>query len=363
MPVNSRLAESLAGCLLGTAVGDALGLPYEALSKERQLRLRPKLDGHRYFFGRGMISDDTEHSCMVLQAVIVAGGDSERFARSLAWRLRFWLLGLPASIGLATLRALLKLWMGFPPHRSGVFSAGNGPAMRSAVLGVCYGHDLEKLRRFVRASTRLTHTDPKAEWGALAVALAAHVSESHASSESQASLAPRDFHQALVAYLGADAREFLDLSERLTSSVLAEESTEAFAAAIGQAHGVSGYTLHTVPVALHAWLSHYGDYRGAVVAAIRCGGDTDTIAAIAGGIAGAHCGPEGIPQEWRAGVWDWPRSMTWMTKLAGKAASAVASGQGERGLALFWPGLLVRNLFFLAVMLGHGFRRLLPPYA
>ena len=46
--------------------------------------------------------------------------------------------------------------------------------MRAALLGVCYGGTHEKLHQFVRASARLTHTDPKAEYGAVAVALAAH---------------------------------------------------------------------------------------------------------------------------------------------------------------------------------------------
>jgi hypothetical protein len=70
--------------------------------------------------------------------------------------MRWWLVGLPAGIGSATLRATLKLWLGFSPSRSGVFSAGNGPAMRSPVLGTAID-DIETLRKFVRASTRITH--------------------------------------------------------------------------------------------------------------------------------------------------------------------------------------------------------------
>src|SRR5579863_7691961 len=100
-----------AGVLLGTAVGDALGLPREGLSRRRARRLfgDPPLR-HRFVLGRGMTSDDTEHACLVGQALLCAPDDPERFARSLAWRLRFWLLGLPAGIGSATLRATLKLW-------------------------------------------------------------------------------------------------------------------------------------------------------------------------------------------------------------------------------------------------------------
>lgn len=153
---------AIVGCLLGTAVGDAIGLPCEHLSPQRQGKLFPGLDGHRFLFGRGMTSDDTEHTALVAQSLIVSAGDPQAFARDLAWRMRFWLLGLPIVIGLATLRGLLKLWLGFSPESSGVFSAGNGPAMRSALIGVCYGEDMERMRRLVRISTRLTHTDPKA---------------------------------------------------------------------------------------------------------------------------------------------------------------------------------------------------------
>lgn len=62
----------------------------------------------------------------------------------------------------------MKLWLGFKPEHSGIFSAGNGPAMRSTIIGVCYSNDSQKLRELVKASTRLTQTDPKAEFGALA---------------------------------------------------------------------------------------------------------------------------------------------------------------------------------------------------
>src|SRR5690349_21320078 len=173
--------SAVVGCILGTAVGDAFGLACEGLSRRRQARLFPQLSGYGLLpFGKGLCSDDTEHTCMLAQSLIRTArhadidAQASAFASDLGWRLRFWLLGLPAGIGLATLRAILKLWMGFPPRLSGVFSAGNGPAMRVALLGVCHGNDLPRMRALVRAATRITHTDPKAEHGALAVALAAH---------------------------------------------------------------------------------------------------------------------------------------------------------------------------------------------
>ena len=346
------------GCLLGTAVGDALGLPYEALSRERQRRLYPEIHGHRFFFGYGLSSDDTEHSCLVAQALIVSGGEARAFARSLGWRLRFWLLGLPAAVGFATLRALIKLWIGYPVHRSGVFSAGNGPAMRTALLGVCYGDDFEKLRTLVGAATRITHTDPKAEFGALAVALAAHLN----SKEDGAGLTGPEYCRSLAALAGEQGGELLELVQRAAGSVAAGQTTEDFAAALGLEHGVSGYVYHTVPVALHACLRHPSDFRSAVLDVIRCGGDTDTQAAIVGAIVGARVTEAGIPVEWLEKMAEWPRTVAWMRKLGQRMAEVARSGESQKALWVSPLSLLVRNLVFLLVVLGHGLRRLLPPY-
>src|ERR1043166_8903999 len=63
------------GILLGTAVGDALGLPAENLSPRRIKRLWKNEWRMRFVFGRGMISDDTEHTLMVAQAMLAHGDD------------------------------------------------------------------------------------------------------------------------------------------------------------------------------------------------------------------------------------------------------------------------------------------------
>ncbi|HEX9326135.1 MAG TPA: ADP-ribosylglycohydrolase family protein, partial [Reyranella sp.] len=102
------LEDAIVGCLLGTAVGDAVGLWCEGMSPRRQRRFHAQV-GHHFLFGHGMTSDDTEHACMVAQALIVSAGDEDRFLKSLGRRLRWWLLGLPAGIGRATLRATFKL--------------------------------------------------------------------------------------------------------------------------------------------------------------------------------------------------------------------------------------------------------------
>ena len=189
-------SDRILGCLLGGAVGDAIGLPHEGLTRRRiALRLGSGPIEHALIFRRGMLSDDTEHACMTAQAMLRAPDDPDAFMRSLAWRLRLWLLGLPAAIGLGTLRALIRLWLGWPPTRSGVGSAGNGPAMRAAILGACLGHDPERLRSYVERSTRMTHSDPRALAGALAIAGAAAQIVHH----------PRQINR-LLAQIAADRR-------------------------------------------------------------------------------------------------------------------------------------------------------------
>lgn len=346
-----HLDDAIAGCIIGTAVGDAIGLPAEGLSRRRQRRLFGVLREHRFLAARGMVSDDTEHTCLVAEALACSVGEPTAFERELAARLRWWLAALPAGVGFATARALIRLCLGVPPHRSGVFSAGNGPAMRSALLGVCYGADRPRLRALVRVSTRLTHTDPKAEWSAYAVALAASWRDDGAA-----------YQQALAAELGEAATEFLALTDAAIRSVDKGESTEQFADSLGLQRGVTGYCFHTVPVALHAWLRHPEDCRAAVLAAVHCGGDTDTTGAIVGAIAGARVGVDGIPGDWLSGIVEWPRTVDRMRALAQQLAVCMESGHPQNPLPVSFPGTLLRNAFFTAVAVVHVARRVLPPY-
>ncbi|MEO1377783.1 MAG: ADP-ribosylglycohydrolase family protein [Cyanobacteria bacterium J06635_10] len=349
-------AKSIIGCLLGTAIGDAFGLPYEGLSKQRQNLLYPNPKNYNFFFGKGMISDDTEHTCMVAQSLILSAGNTSIFIKELAWRLRWWLLGLPAGIGYATLKSSIKLWLGFPPQKAGVFSAGNGAAMRSAIIGVCYGDNIQKLRELVKISTRLTHTDIKAEYGALAVALAAYLASQ------KLIVSPQVYYEKLKFLIGCEQVEFLSLIKQACDSAEFTENTQFFAKKIGLSKGITGYIYHTVPVVIQAWLRYQHDYQTAILEIISCGGDTDTTAAILGGIVGAGVGKDGIPQEWLDNLWEYPRSIKWMESLGTRLAEVCQENIQQSSLRLPIYAVFLRNIFFLVVVIFHGFRRLFPPY-
>ena len=347
--------KNILGCLLGTAVGDSIGLPYEGIPPQRASKMFGVADRHRFVLGRGMISDDTEHTCMVAQSLIASGFDVNLFTKDFAWRLRFWLMKLPAGTGMATMRAILKLWMGFSPHKSGVFSAGNGPAMRSAILGATIDNP-KLLRQLVKASTTITHSDPKAEYGAYAVALAAQMSR-------QFEIVSIDTYiNQLKEDLGPEGNDLINLITSAANSSKNGETTESFAISMGLSKGVSGYVYHTVPIALHAWFSHPRDIKLAIISVIKCGGDTDTAAAITGGIIGCAVGEEGIPKDWLNNIVDWPQSIHWIEKLSHQLSTCANSPSKVNPIKLPLWGILPRNLLFLMIVLLHGLRRLLPPF-
>lgn len=326
MPPENKIA----GVLLGTAIGDAIGLPHEGLHPKRiARRLGAGPLRHQMLWGQGMLSDDTEHTSMVARALCESGGEVGAFARSFARQLRRWVLALPPGVGLATLRGGLRLLLGVPPGRSGVNSAGNGPAMRSALIGLCARDDAH-LVQLVSASTRMTHTDPRAEDGALVVA---RVARQLAAGEREAWV--------------IDAIEDPEFRQRARDAWDGGfSSLDDYREHAGYQRGVSGFVVHTVPAALYCAL-HRGCPRASLEDAVRLGGDTDTTAAIVGGLVGARDGLVGLPRDWIEGVRDWPLSTGRLRELAGALATGRAAPRQQ------WLAAIPRNLAFVALILGH----------
>lgn len=344
--------------MLGTAVGDSLGLPAEGLSRRR---LRKWCGGewrHRFVFGRGMISDDTEHAIFVAQSLLACPDSREDFSRRFAWCLRWWLASCPPGVGWATLRAIVRLWFGFSPKRSGVRSAGNGPAMRSAIIGAFFAFSPERMDDFLEASTRITHSDPRALIGASAVAkIAAWTVRDQLSGRP-----PLGECLAAIRSSGSEDKEWLAVVEAIRSACVRGLSVERFADLLGLSQGVTGYAYHTVPVAVYSWYHHFGDFEATVSSILSCGGDTDTTGAIAGALAGAVVGDQGIPEPWKWGILDWPRGTKFFVELADRLAESSVEQKPAPHVSYFWPGVVLRNFFFLVIVLLHGLRRLAPPY-
>jgi ADP-ribosylglycohydrolase len=293
-----------------------------------------------------MLSDDTEHTLMVLEALTEANDDVNRFRTVLARKFRWWFAALPAGIGMATARSIIKLWVGISPKRSGVFSAGNGPAMRSALIGAYFSSDLDKMEAYVAASTEMTHTDPKALVGALAVAFCAANAAK-----------PESCWQYLEGLAKYEVEEWPALLSLVREGVDGEWSIARFTESLGLQVGVTGYVYHTVPFVLFIWFRGHsrGDgFERMLTDVLNCGGDSDTTGAIIGALAGVQFGRSGIPDYWVDPIYDWPRGKSFIENHI----QCLQGGTVAR--SPFFLLQLARNLIFLIIVLLHGLLRLIP---
>ncbi|HEX7262511.1 MAG TPA: ADP-ribosylglycohydrolase family protein, partial [Luteolibacter sp.] len=300
--------------------------------------------------GCGMLSDDTEHTIIASQALLSCGGDPQAFQKRLAGKLRWWFAGLPAGIGLATAKAIIKLWIGFPPGRNGIHSAGNGPVMRAPILGVYFAKASALRAAFVMASTILTHTDPKAVEAAM---MAADCAAFATNDESRT--------EVILARMKGLAKspEWDQPMKQIEDSLAKGSSVREFADAMGFSKGVSGYAVHTMTMVLFIWLKHRGDFTRIVSEAIACGGDTDSVAAIAGGSAGAET--EAFNPEWLHKLSDRPYTVDYIVRLGG-ALEKSRGGQQVKTPYVANCLIIPRNIIFFIAVLFHGFRRIFPPY-
>ena len=114
--------------------------------------------------------------------------------------------------------------------------------------------------------------------------------------------------------------------------------------------------LDTLTCAL--WALHESEtFEEGLLMAVSLGGDTDTVGAIVGALAGVRFGPEAIPGDWLDGLWDWPVDRARLESTA----EALAAGAPAPGLP-FLPQLLRNLVVFTPVVLLHALRRLLPPW-
>lgn len=306
-------ASRFAGCLLGLAVGDALGMPLEGMRatsiRDRVGRVRDFLDAPWRMLRAGQWTDDTKMMLCHARSIALKGRvDVKDTAREfLAW----FKSGDWRGIGGSTYEAMQRLLAGVPPEESGAkgeMAAGNGVAMRIAPVGLIDCLDLEKLREDARAVAVITHDNPEAVAGGRAVAYAV-------ARAARGDLDPATLVDETAAFVGPCA-----LAERLllAKRFLAEDMEPAEALA---RLGTSGYVVETAASAFFCFLRTPTDFEETVSRAVEGGLDTDTTGAVAGAISGAFNGLEGIPARWREGV----EAAAEIVALAEKIYARVAS--------------------------------------
>lgn len=266
--------DRILGCLLGGALGDACGGAYENASPPIDFSL-----AHKW-----QLSDDTQLTLATCEAIVAANGRID--PAQIAARLADWYrAGCVTGIGASTLKALKELVAG--GHwalvgRKGDRAAGNGAAMRIAPLAFFLDPQNLNDRQLIRDVSRITHHHEEAYAGALALVAAIRVA---------ASGKPDWLSPVIAALPDTSVRDRLQ-----ELSTLAAPITE-----VARRFGTSGYVVESVPLAIYgAQQATQLGFVPMLCELIAAGGDTDTIASLAGQIAGAWFGLQGLPPEWLA---------------------------------------------------------------
>lgn len=274
------------GILLGLACGDALGRPVEFKSASEISAEHGRLDemvGHgTWNQPAGTITDDTEQALCIARSLV----EQQEFdPADIAGRFVAWYDGGPFDIGRMTMKALSRLKYGDEWDEAGQQvwenspegqNAGNGSVMRCAPLAIPYTSNWDRLVEVSWQSSQITHADPRCTYGCVILNLTIAGLLDDANSSLQGALN----------YVGSDAPD--DLMVAL-EPLAGGDSLDTFE--------TSGYVVHSLQTALHDGLVAESA-EDAIVTAVNRGGDTDTIGAIAGAVAGARFGASQLPDRW-----------------------------------------------------------------
>ncbi len=312
---SPALASRFTGALLGTFVGDALGMPFEGLLASMIARRwpadRPMMADR---LGRGTYTDDTEMMIGVAESLVESGGlDVDDMADRLAAN-----LDPQRGYGPGALRTLEAIRGGMPWEQAAnlVFpdgSYGNGAAMRIAPVGALFNDSPDALRDAAEACARITHTHPLGIDGA--VLQAAAVGTAVRWDPSKAFL-PAAFLDTVHAVAGSLSQVYLTKLDDIDALLRSRPDEDQIVARLGNdvtAHG-------SVPTAVYSFLAHADSFEQAVVGAVSLGGDTDTIGAMTGSIAGAFHGVDSIPRAWFDALENGPKGRDYVIDLGRRLA-------------------------------------------
>jgi ADP-ribosyl-[dinitrogen reductase] hydrolase len=292
---------------MGGAVGDALGAPFEGLwshsipDEEQLLESYAEYEG----YPRGQYTDDTQLSLATVRA-IVRRGDLVPFeiAREIAhlWKTES-VIGPGGSCTRAAHQFLkTRDWTtcGAP-----VGQAGNGTAMRTAVVGLFFIPDSSELVEKVADVSRITHHDPRSIAGGVAIAKAVQLLVTTLWQS------PLEFCEQIAESVRAIEPTFSAMIAKLPEW-MAGPPSEIFPriAASGQSTPefdlpiITPFVIPTVLASLWSVCLHPDSWPHAVAHAIRLGGDVDTLGAIVGALLGAKLGVAAIPEHLQEAVVD-----------------------------------------------------------
>lgn len=326
--------NQIVGTVVGTACGDALGARHEFHPPIVTAEPLEMGSGGAFDWRKGQWTDDTEQSIMLLRELF-NGNDLDDSATldSLARHFVSW-AHRAQDIGNQTSAALYN----HDEHSvtaDEVFAAagsyldanptacGNGSLMRTAPVAIAYFDDPERMVQVARSISRLTHPHVDAQDACAIWCMAIRT----ALLESRLDI--RSAIDTVVTDLGRRAmwHDRIDLAEASAAPSLIPNN--------GGAVGALQTAWRSIVVAHNA--------VDAIENAVKCGGDTDTVAAIAGALAGARWGVSGLPARWRRFLNGWPYSSRDTTlpmryrELLTLAYFAGTKGHGTGGSG--WPGV------------------------
>ena len=286
---KGKLKLKFMGCLVGTAIGDALGARREGGGMSRSediVSLAEKLEQLIY-------TDDTHMTIGVAESLVENKGfDGEHMAQSFIknYEAEPWRGYGPGPPKIFRMIRSGEAWDSAASRLYPGGSFGNGSAMRVAPVGLLYSRNLEKLREIAYQSSSITHSHELGKEGAALQACAVALALNTPSDED------------------IDREAFLSRLQNFIQNQLYEEKVARIRELLGEQDkakviAVLGNGIEaprSVPTAIYCFLRQPQYYKDTVIYAISLGGDTDTIAAMAGAICGAYLGIEAIPPEWRA---------------------------------------------------------------
>jgi len=291
--VDKKLLKSkFLGALVGTAVGDALGMPVEGYDpKQIQLKygkIKEMLSGK---LPAGSYTDDTEMMIGVAESLIENRGfNGEHMAKTF---IKNFDLSRGYGFGVQIVLQLIsegESWEEAAKNLfGGVGSYGNGAAMRIAPVSIFYYDNFDELKKTAIKTAKITHTHPLGVEGAVLQAYAIALALNQ---HPLKNLDIENFLQTLQNFVKSEVYKNKIKKIRL----LLSKKTSKWEVIFLLGNGIEAF--NSVPTAIYSFLANYKSFEDAVTYAVNLGGDTDTLGAMTGAISGAYHGFEAIPKRW-----------------------------------------------------------------